>query len=76
MKTIDQKALGKHLAAARKARHMTQRQLEEKADIAKGMVSKYEQGVTLPCLYNLLLICGALGVTLDEYIGEIPMVEV
>ena len=76
MKTIDQKALGRHLAAARKAHHLTQRQLEEKANIAKGMVSKYEQGVTLPCLYNLLLICGALGITLDDYIGEIPVVEV
>ena len=59
MKTIDQKSLGRHFSEVRKAHYMTQRQLEEEADIAKGMVSKYEQGVTL-----------------DEYIGEIPVVEV
>lgn len=76
MKAIDQKALGKHLAAVRKAHHITQRQLEEKTGIANGTIFRYEKGLTMPCLYNLLLICEALGVTLDEYIGEIPVVEV
>lgn len=76
MKAIDTQALGKHMAAVRKAHGLSQKQLEQEADIANNTVSRYETGHTLPCLYNLLLICGAMGVTLDEYIGEIPVVEV
>ena len=76
MKTIDQKALGRHFAEVRKAHHMSQRKLEEKTGIANGTIFRYEKGLNMPCLYNLLLICGALGITIDEYIGAIPVVEV
>ncbi len=68
---MDQVKIGRFIAAMRKERGMTQRELAEALGLSNRTVSKWECGDGLPELANVLPLCGLLGVTADELLrGE------
>lgn len=68
---MDQKKIGRFIAAARRGRGMTQRELAEAMDLSNRTISKWECGDGLPELANILPLCELLGVTADELLrGE------
>ena len=63
---MDQDRIGRFIAAARREKGMTQRQVAEALGLSNRTVSKWECGDGLPELANLLPLCELLGVTADE----------
>jgi len=59
-------AIGENLKNARKACHLTQQDLADKARVSKSIVSKLENGRTLPALPVLITLVRQLGITFDE----------
>lgn len=75
---MDAKAFGSFLAALRKEKQMTQKQLAEQLHVTDKAVSKWERGAGLPDLSNMETLAEVLGITLAELIQckrqEEPMV--
>ena len=70
---MDAKKIGAFIAAARRARGLTQQQLAEKLGITNRAVSKWETGQGLPDIVLLPDLAAALGVTVDALLaGEVP----
>ena len=68
---MDQKKTGQFIAALRKNRNMTQRQLAEKLDISEKTISKWECGNGLPEVTYMQPLCEILGITVNELLmGE------
>lgn len=68
---MDQKKTGQFIAALRKNRNMTQRQLAEKLDISEKTISKWECGNGLPEVTYMEPLCEILGITVNELLmGE------
>ena len=63
---MDQRKIGRFIAATRRKRGLTQRQLAEALGVSNRTVSKWECGDGLPELANILPLCALLGVTADE----------
>ena len=63
---MDQRSIGRFIAANRRKRGFTQRQLAEALGVSNRTVSKWECGDGLPELANILPLCALLGVTADE----------
>ena len=63
---MDQRSIGRFIAANRRKRGLTQRQLAEALGVSNRTVSKWECGDGLPELANILPLCALLGVTADE----------
>ena len=64
---MDQKKMGRLLAAQRKAKQLTQAQLAEILGVSDRSVSRWENGVTLPDASLFVPLCQALEITLDEF---------
>lgn len=64
--------IGSRVKAARLAKHMTQLQLAEAADISVSFLSNVENGRQSMNLRALISISDALGVSFDSLINEIP----
>ena len=62
--------LGQRLAAARKARDLTQQQLADELGIAQQTLAHYEAGRLRVAVALLPPIARTLGVTLEELMGE------
>lgn len=68
---MDQKRTGQFIAALRRNRNMTQRQLAEKLDISEKTISKWECGNGLPEVTYMETLCEILGITVNELLmGE------
>jgi transcriptional regulator with XRE-family HTH domain len=63
---MDQIKIGRFIAARRRERGMTQRELAEALGLSNRTISKWECGDGLPELVNILPLCELLGVTADE----------
>ena len=66
---MDQIKIGKFIAAARKARGMTQKQLAEQLSISDKTVSKWERGKGLPEVALMLPLCEALQITVNDLLS-------
>jgi transcriptional regulator with XRE-family HTH domain len=64
---------GKRIAAARKARGLTQRDLAKKVGISYRMIAYYEAQTNRPPTDKLATIANALNVTTDELLGNEPL---
>lgn len=62
--------VGKRIAAARKAKKLTQEQLGEKLDVSFQAVSAWEQGKFLPDTEHLLALSERLNLSLDRLLAE------
>lgn len=69
---MDEQGLGKQLQAARQAAGLTQQQLCHQANLSFSTLTKIERGaIKAPSIFTIQAIAGALGVGLDELIGQV-----
>ena len=66
---MEMNLLGGRIAALRKARGMTQKELAESLHISDKSVSRWERGETAPDLSLLPALAEHLNVTLDELLS-------
>ncbi len=70
---IDNKAVGKAIAALRIQKKMTQQDLAAKVSVSHQAVSKWESGAALPDTQTLLNLSRLFQITVDELLrGEVP----
>jgi FMN phosphatase YigB (HAD superfamily)/DNA-binding XRE family transcriptional regulator len=68
---MDEKGLGRTLQAARQAAGLTQQQLCHQANLSFSTLTKIERGaIKAPSVFTIQAIAGALGVGLDELVGQ------
>ncbi len=68
---MDEQGLGKRLQTARRAGGLTQQQLCLKANLSFSTLTKIERGaIKAPSIFTIQAIAGALGVGLDELLGQ------
>lgn len=68
---MDEQGLGKRLQQARQAAGLTQQQLCHQANLSFSTLTKIERGaIRAPSIFTIQAIAGALGVGLDELVGE------
>jgi len=71
MTQIDKEKVGRFIAARRKEKGMTQKELAEKLFLSNKAVSKWERGLSLPDVAVLQSLSEVLGVSLSELLrGE------
>ena len=68
-KTMDQVVIGKFIAAERKRKGYTQRQLADILDISDKTISKWERGNGFPEVSLLLPLCNELDITVNELLS-------
>lgn len=70
---MDERGLGKRLQEARQKAGLTQQQLCNQANLSFSTLTKIERGaIKSPSIFTIQAISGALGVGLDELVGEAP----
>jgi FMN phosphatase YigB (HAD superfamily)/DNA-binding XRE family transcriptional regulator len=70
---MDERGLGKRLQEARQKAGLTQQQLCNQANLSSSTLTKIERGaIKSPSIFTIQAISGALGVGLDELVGEAP----
>lgn len=62
--------MGIEIRKLRKERGMTQMELSEKSQVPRICITRYEAGQYKPGIENAKKLAVALGVTVDELIGE------
>jgi HAD superfamily hydrolase (TIGR01509 family) len=68
---MDEHGLAKQLQAARQAAGLTQQQLCHQANLSFSTLTKIERGaIKAPSIFTIQAIAGALGVGLDELVGQ------
>lgn len=68
---MDEHGLGKQLQMARRAAGLTQQQLCHQANLSFSTLTKIERGaIKSPSIFTIQAIAGALGVGLDELMGQ------
>ena len=66
---MDQISIGRFIAAERKRKGCTQKQLAEKLNISDKTVSKWECGKGFPEVSLLLPLCKELDITVNELLS-------
>jgi putative hydrolase of the HAD superfamily len=70
---MDERGLGKRLQEARQKAGLTQQQLCSQANLSFSTLTKIERGaIRSPSIFTIQAIAGALGVGLDELVGQAP----
>lgn len=68
---MDEQGLGKRLQEARQKAGLTQQQLCHQANLSFSTLTKIERGaIKAPSIFTVQAIAGALGVGLDELVGQ------
>ena len=71
MSSMNQKAIGRRIKAAREKKRLTQEQLAEYVDLSPMHVSVIERGVRLPKLETLINIANVLDVSADVLLQDV-----
>ena len=71
MNSMNQKAIGRRIKAAREKKQLTQEQLAELVDLSPMHVSVIERGVKLPKLETLINIANVLNVSADVLLQDV-----
>lgn len=66
-------AFGKRIAAARKSRGLSQRDLAKQVGISYRMIAYYEAQTNRPPAAKLPIIANALKISTDELLGNTPL---
>ena len=66
---MSQETIGKFIAACRKEKGLTQKQLAEKLNITDRAVSKWETGKSIPDASIMLDLCKILGISANELLS-------
>lgn len=67
--------IGQRIMKVRRARGFTQKELEARAELPKGMAHKYESGRSRITLEAFLRICQALWINPSEMLGHVWSTE-
>ena len=73
---MDQIRIGKFIAASRKSKGLTQRQLADALSISDKTISKWECGKGLPEVSLMLPLCAALELTVNDLLSGERVSEV
>ena len=65
------RAIGERLYKSRREKHLTQMEVALDTGICMVTISKYESGVRVPTLGNLMLLAEYYGVSAGWLIGEV-----
>ena len=69
---MDQIKIGKFISLKRKENGITQSELSEKLGISDRAISKWENGICLPDVDNMLELCKILNITINDlFSGEV-----
>ncbi|HSW85229.1 MAG TPA: HAD-IA family hydrolase [Candidatus Saccharimonadales bacterium] len=72
---MDERGLGKKLQKARQTAGLTQQALCQQANLSFSTLTKIERGaIKAPSIFTIQAIAGALGMSLDELVGQIENV--
>jgi transcriptional regulator with XRE-family HTH domain len=71
MNSMDQKAIGRRIKAARERKGLTQEELAEEVNLSPMHVSVIERGVKLPKLETLINIANVLDVSADVLLQDV-----
>lgn len=63
---LDFKLIGSKITEIRKRNNMTQDDVAEKLFMSRQVISKWENGISLPSIEALLDLCEVLNTTFDE----------
>lgn len=66
---MDQKKIGKFIAALRKEKKLTQKEVAERLGISEKTISKWECGNGLPEVVYMEPLCDILGITVNELLS-------
>ena len=66
---IDNRTVGKTIAALRQARGMTQQQLAAAMNVSHQAVSKWENGAALPDIQTLMELTQLFGITVEQLLS-------
>ena len=66
---MDQKKIGRFIAALRKDNHLTQAQLGERIGVTNKTISRWENGNYLPDIAIMPSLCAELGVNVNELLS-------
>ena len=66
---MDQIKIGKFIAACRKEKNLTQKELAERLGISDRTISKWESGRGIPDASNMLDLCNELGINVNELLS-------
>ena len=69
---VDNKTMGRRIAARRKERNMTQKHLADQLSVTDRAVSRWERGVGAPEVSLFPLLASALQISTDELLGSTP----
>ena len=70
---LDNRTVGKTIAALRQANGMTQQKLAATMNVSHQAVSKWENGAALPDMQTMLDLSRLFGVTIEQLLlGEVP----
>ena len=72
---MDQVKIGGFIAELRKEKGLTQKQLAEQIGVSDKAVSKWECGNGLPELSGIPVLCGVLGINMNELLSGERLVE-
>src|SRR3954465_2411433 len=71
---MDEQGLGKRLQGARQAAGLTQQELCHRANLSFSTLTKIERGaIKSPSIFTIISIAAAVGMTLDELVGQITV---
>ena len=72
---IDKQRFGEFLAALRREKGLTQKELAQRLYLSDKAVSKWERGLSLPDVTLLIPLSQALGVTVTELLESAEPIE-
>ncbi len=72
---MDQIKIGMFIAELRKEQGMTQKQLAESVGVSDKTISKWECGNGLPEMSSIPVLCGALGINMNELLSGERLAE-
>lgn len=72
---MDQIKIGMFIAELRKEQGMTQRQLADSVGVSDKTISKWECGNGLPEMSSIPVLCGALGINMNELLSGERLAE-
>lgn len=72
---MEHETMGRRIAAARKARNLTQQQLADQLGVTNKAVSKWETDEGCPDLKTIPALCKALDLTADQLLTGAPAPE-
>ena len=68
--TNKEESFAKYIYELRLKRNLTQKMLADKIKVSDRTISKWENGLTVPDLHNIRVICKELGVSADSVVLE------